>query len=129
MTNDPIENTTRTFNTCEDKMRIPQVLDPADMVQEPDEHANMTYISYFRDYLARARTAEEEERLRRAAVPGKCRAYGPGLEGGEAFVPTEFTIEAINSKGTRCPCGGHPFVVKIKSPKGQVESQITDNED
>ena len=46
-------------------MRIPQVLDPADMVQEPDEHANMTYISYFRDYLARARTAEEEERLRR----------------------------------------------------------------
>ena len=51
------------------------------------------------------------------------------MEGGEAHIPTEFTIEAINAKGTRCPCGGHPFRVNIKSPKGPVDAKITDNED
>jgi hypothetical protein len=33
-------------------MKIPQVIDPADMADSPDELANMTYISYFRDYVS-----------------------------------------------------------------------------
>ena len=64
-----------------------------------------------------------------AAVASKCKVYGPGLEGGEALIPTEFTIEAINAKGNRCPCGGHPFNVKIKSPQGPIDHTMTDNED
>jgi len=129
MSNDALDNATRTMNAAEEKMHIPQVLDPADMVDNPDEHSNMTYISYFRDYLERCKKREEEERLKRIADASKCKAYGPGLEGGEAHIPTEFTIEAINAKGTRCPCGGHPFRVSIKSPKGTVDAKITDNED
>jgi len=110
-------------------MKIPKILDANDMVDNPDEHANMTYISYFRDYLERAKSREEEERLRRTAVAGKCKCYGPGLEGGEALIETEFTIEAINAKGNRCPCGGHPFRVKIKAPNGDIDHNMTDNED
>jgi len=129
MTDNALENAQKTFDTCEEKMKIPKVIDPSDMVENPDEHANMTYISYFRDYLERAKSREEEERLRRTAVASKCKVYGPGLEGGEALIPTEFTIEAINAKGNRCPCGGHPFNVKIKSPQGPIDHTMTDNED
>ena len=46
-----MENAQKTFDTCEEKMKIPKVIDPSDMVENPDEHANMTYISYFRDYV------------------------------------------------------------------------------
>merc|ERR1712137_31393 len=99
MTDNALDNATRTMNAAEEKMHIPQVLDPADMVDNPDEHSNMTYISYFRDYLERCKKREEEERLKRIADASKCKAYGPGLEGGEAHIPTEFTIEAINAKG------------------------------
>jgi len=126
--NDPLDNATRAFNAAQEKMGIPQVLDPVDMVESPDEHSNMLYINYFRDYLEKAKSREADERLRRTAVAGNCRAYGPGLEGGEALVPTEFTIEAVNAKGQICPCGGHPFNVKIKGPKDAVNVQLHDFE-
>ena len=61
-----LDNATRTFQAAEEKMHIPQILDPADMVENPDEHSNMTYISYFRDYLERCKKREEEERLKRS---------------------------------------------------------------
>jgi filamin len=128
MTNNPIDNTTKTFATAEEKMGIPQVLDPVDMVENPDEHSNMLYINYYRDYLDKARSREAELKMLRTAVPGNCRAYGPGLEGGEVFIETEFTIEAVNAKGTICPCGGHPWNVKIKGPKSDVDFKLEDFE-
>jgi filamin len=62
------------------------------------------------------------------AVQSKC--YGPGLEGGEAHVPTHFTIEARNKKGDRLHTGGHPFAVAIKDPFNQpLVADLVDNSD
>jgi hypothetical protein len=49
-----------------EKMGIPAVLDPVDMVNNPDELSNMTYISYYRDYLERARNAAAEDEILRS---------------------------------------------------------------
>ena len=45
-------------------------------------------------------------------------------------IPTEFTIEAINAKGTRVPIGGHDFRVILKDSKGnRVDTMMQDNDD
>jgi filamin len=65
-----------------------------------------------------------------APIPAKCKAYGPGLEKAEAKIPTHFTIESINARNTRCPCGGHPWNVKIKDGNGnELIAAIEDNSD
>jgi len=48
--NDAIANCNLAFNKARDNMRIPVILDAEDMVHAPDDLANMTYLSYFRDY-------------------------------------------------------------------------------
>jgi filamin len=101
------------------------------MVHSPDELSNMTYISYFRDYLDMERRRKDQELFERTPVAEKCRAYGRGLEpGNEAGNETDFTIEAINGAGRRVPVGGHTFVTKITDPRGrQVASSTRDNKD
>jgi len=49
-TNDSIQNCNLAFNKANKNMRIPLILDAEDMANAPDELANMTYISYYRDY-------------------------------------------------------------------------------
>lgn len=114
-----------------ENMSIPQILDAEDMVQNPDELSNMTYISYFRDYLDLQERKRQQELFERTPVPGQCLAYGKGLEpGNEAGQPTEFTIEARNGAGRRVPIGGHQFPVVIKAPNGStVEAKTVDNGD
>ena len=53
----PLVNCTRAMDAASSKMNIPQLLDPQDMVQLPDELSNMTYISYFRDYTPAPKSA------------------------------------------------------------------------
>lgn len=131
MNDDPLHNATMGIDAGADKMNIPRVLDPEDMVSDkPDEHANMTYISYYRDYLDRCKSEAADRKIRETPIASKCIAYGPGLDGGESGIPTEFTIEAINDKGTRVPIGGTPFDVTMKDVKGNpVEFQLEDKED
>lgn len=114
-----------------DNMNIPMLLDPHDMVHEPDELSNMTYISYYRDYLDMEARRREQELFERTPVAGKCLAYGPGLEpGNEAGIETSFTIEARNGADRRVPVGGHNFPVEIVGPSGAaVPSNTTDNGD
>jgi len=70
------------------------VLLPEDMVSnKPDELSVMTYISYFRDYEANLAKKRAREELERIAVPEKTIAHGAGLQGGEQFIPAEFTIQ------------------------------------
>jgi len=111
-------------------MSIPAILDAEDMVSNPDELSNMTYISYFRDYLDLEKRRKEQDLFEKTPVAEKCRAFGPGLEpGNEAGIETNFTIEAINGAGRRVPCGGHQFPVRIVGPTGTVPSQTRDNGD
>eukprot|EP01126_Amoeba_proteus_P053924 TRINITY_DN65_c0_g2_i1.p1 TRINITY_DN65_c0_g2~~TRINITY_DN65_c0_g2_i1.p1 ORF type:complete len:745 (+),score=152.19 TRINITY_DN65_c0_g2_i1:158-2392(+) len=128
-TNDPLMDAQMGFQKALDNMNIPMLLDPHDMCNEPDELSNMTYISYFRDYLDMEQRRREQELFERTPVAGKCLAYGPGLEpGNEAGIPTHFTIEARNGADRRVPVGGHSFPVDILGPQGQlVPSTTTDN--
>jgi len=47
---DPTANAHMGMTKAEQNMNIPMILDAEDMANAPDELANMTYISYFRDY-------------------------------------------------------------------------------
>eukprot|EP00456_Euglypha_rotunda_P041910 TRINITY_DN325_c0_g1_i18.p1 TRINITY_DN325_c0_g1~~TRINITY_DN325_c0_g1_i18.p1 ORF type:complete len:300 (-),score=53.79 TRINITY_DN325_c0_g1_i18:23-922(-) len=90
---EPLKDVTAAMQKSEDSFGIPQLVDASDMVHRPDEHSNMTYISYFRDYL-------ENEGKRRAEVATKgprkemCFAKGKGVEGGFARRPLPFTIHS-----------------------------------
>lgn len=64
-----------------------------------------------------------------AAIPERCRAYGPGLEKAETDIPAEFTIEAINANLRRLKQGGTPFKVDIKGPTSSVPADIVDHND
>jgi filamin len=113
-------------DTAESALGIPKILQPEDMVSpSPDELSVMTYISFFRDYednLAKKKGREAQERI---AVPEKTTAYGAGLTEGEQFIPAEFTIEARNCFGTKCPCGGETFDSKSNLPPRTPMSPLT----
>jgi len=90
----------------------------------------MTYISYFRDYEEKRGQRDAADRIKRTPVPDQCRAYGPGLEGGEALVPGDFTIDARNAHGDLIPMGGFPFTATCNDPAGKpVPVDVKDNGD
>eukprot|EP01114_Cavostelium_apophysatum_P014354 TRINITY_DN369_c0_g1_i1.p1 TRINITY_DN369_c0_g1~~TRINITY_DN369_c0_g1_i1.p1 ORF type:complete len:755 (+),score=260.59 TRINITY_DN369_c0_g1_i1:68-2332(+) len=128
--NAPLYNAELGCGVAEEKLNIPKVLDPRDMINpNVDELSVMTYISYYRDWAANEAKRRGQEELERLAVPGRCRAYGPGLEKGETHIPTEFTIEAINQFMRRVNHGGDPFEVSIAGPRTPVQFNMTDNND
>eukprot|EP01127_Copromyxa_protea_P008945 TRINITY_DN206_c0_g1_i1.p1 TRINITY_DN206_c0_g1~~TRINITY_DN206_c0_g1_i1.p1 ORF type:complete len:754 (-),score=220.15 TRINITY_DN206_c0_g1_i1:24-2285(-) len=127
-TNDPVRDAHMGITKAHQNMNIPPIIDAEDMVHSPDELSNMTYISYFRDYLDLAARRADQELFERTPVAGKCIAQGPGLmPGNEAGIETHFTIQAINGAGRPVPCGGHAFPVVIKGPSGFVPSNTVDN--
>ena len=52
MANTPMKNNAQALNTADGKFDIPAILDPIDIVNVPDDHSMMTYVSYFRAYEA-----------------------------------------------------------------------------
>jgi filamin len=127
---DPIANARMGMTKAKDNMGIPEILDAEDMVHNPDELSNMTYISYFRDYEGLEKRRKDQDLVEKTPVAAKCLAYGPGLEpGNEAGNETHFTIEARNVHGRKVPIGGHSFPVKIQGPSGEVPSKTVDNGD
>jgi len=62
--------------------------------------------------------------------PIQCIAYGPGLEKGEQYKESEFTIESRNKLGQRVPVGGHSYKAKCTSPFGdEIPVDLVDNGD
>ena len=128
--NQPLVNARLGCDNAEQKMGIPQILSPEDMIDPVvDELSVMTYISYFRDWEANEAKKKSTEELEKKAIASKCRAYGPGVEKAETHIPTEFTIEAINQFGRRVPHGNDPFIVTVKGPRNEVPFEIQDNQD
>jgi len=120
-TNNPVVDCQLGITKARENMNIPSIIDAEDMVNTPDELSNMTYISYFRDFLDMEQRRREQELFERTPVAGKCFAYGKGIEpGNEAGIQTEFTIEARNGADRRVPIGGHNFPTVIKAPDGSV---------
>jgi len=127
---DPVENAKRGINSAKEKMSIPDILDAEDMVHNPDELANMTYISYYRDYLDMMARKKQEQLIERTPVAANCIAHGPGVEPGViAQEETNFTIEARNVHGRKVPIGGHKFDVNVQGPHGNVPHHVHDNGD
>jgi len=62
----PIRNCVLGFKIATNDMRIPQLLEPEDMVNEADELSNMTYLSYFRSWETENAKRQEKERLEAA---------------------------------------------------------------
>ena len=119
--NNPVVDAQMGITKARENMNIPSIIDAEDMVHTPDELSNMTYISYFRDFLDMETRRREQELFERTPVAGKCFAYGRGIEpGNEAGLETEFTIEARNGADRRVPVGGHNFPTVIKAPDGSV---------
>lgn len=126
----PVQLAREAMDNAEDNMGIPKIMLPEDMAcANPDELSTMTYISYFRDYdndNAKRKKAADDERN---AVPGNTVAYGPGLEKAEPGKPADFTIEARNAGGRKCPVGGENFDIQLQGPTGPVPVQCRDNGD
>ena len=128
--NDALNNATKGLDNGLDNFDIPKILDAADLINPNiDELSVMTYISYYRDWEVNKQSEEARLKIERTPIPANCRAYGPGLEQGFQNTPTEFTIEAINTHGRRCPCGGLEFDVAISGPTNSVPFKYTDNKD
>jgi filamin len=128
---DPLANAQLGEQLAEDKFGIPQILAPEDMVSpDSDELSVMTYISYYRDYWNNRSKADEMAAAKKACDPSKCLVYGPGIEGGEQFLPGTFFIQSKNKFGDDLTEGGQPFEVVVKSPKSQtIPAQVVDKGD
>jgi len=92
-------------------MNIPQVVLPVEMIHpKVDEHAIMTYISYYRDWIPKKR---DDDALR-------CRAYGPGLIEGIVGQQAEFTVDVP------ADCKGK-LEVLVTGPKSSAKVVVTNN--
>jgi filamin len=131
LTKRPLQDTQKAMDTAEEAYGIPKLLDADDLVNNPEELSVMTYISYFRDYLSdeARRRREEAERRRKTAHPALCYAFGPGLEGGSAATPCEFTIQSVNCNGDNLTVGGCEFDVAVTGPKPLGKAKVSDNGD
>lgn len=105
-----MNNATRGIDTGFNEFGIPRVILPEEMVHpKVDEHAMMTYISYYRDldlnYAKRQHPAD------------KCCAYGPGLV--EAIVGEDapFTVETP---------GGGKLEIKVEGPTSNAPVKVKD---
>lgn len=117
-----LDNATRGAAAAEDKLAIPTVMDPADMVAAADELSCMTYISYFRDWEANA----AKRRAARVVDPSKCTASGPGLEHLQVGYPGPFTVVLRNAAGVVIQDPLEPFtpVVTISGPSSGVKATV-----
>lgn len=123
----PLKNCDNAIAVASKEFDIPLIIDGSDIVNTPDEHSMMTYVSFFRDYvegegkrkkeeeLARQRAAEEEAARKRAAVARALTwtAAGPGLVKGWKNRNNLFTISNAQN-GT---ANTNEFSIIVKGPE------------
>jgi hypothetical protein len=105
---DPLKNATMGMQCAETNMNIPQILDAEDMVHAPDELANMTYISYFRDYW--------QSMMDKMAWPDAC-----------TFLSFTAHVQSATRNGALKSTGGDNFRAAVVGPAGDVASHVLDN--
>jgi len=105
---DSIQNCNLAYNKAKDNMRIPIILDAEDMVHAPDELANMTYLSYFRDYW--------NSMMSKMAWPEAC-----------SFMSFTCHVQAAKKDGKKKDEGGDNFQGVVSGPGGNVPAQVVDN--
>jgi len=107
---DKLNNATKGIDTGFNEFGIPRVILPEEMVHpKVDEHAMMTYISYYRDL--------DLKYSKKGNLADRCVAYGPGLV--EAIVGEDapFVVETP---------GGGKLEIKVEGPKSAAPVKIKD---
>jgi len=107
-THDAIANAHMGMTKAESNMNIPMILDAEDMCNAPDELANMTYISYFRDYW--------QSMMEKMAWPEAC-----------SFLSFTAHVQSATRNGAIKTQGGDHFNATVTGPSGAVPSQVLDN--
>ena len=113
----PLEINRESIRIAEEELDIPEIIDPEDITDSPEELSLMTYISYFRDYdrLHPEEQIEEEEvpeepvveiieDIRPEIDPSKCIAEGPAFDESNPPIPgqpTHFTIVTYDEEGNK----------------------------
>jgi len=108
--NDKLNNATKGIDTGFNEFGIPRVVLPEEMNHpKVDEHAMMTYISYYRDL--------DLKYTKKGNLADRCVAYGPGLV--EAIVGEDapFTVETP---------GGGKLEIKVEGPSSTAPVKIKD---
>jgi len=105
---DPITNCNLAYNKAKYNMRIPMILDAEDMVNAPDELANMTYLSYYRDYWT--------QMMSKLAWPEAC-----------SFMSFTCHVQAAKKSGEAKLEGGDPFQAAVTGGGHNVPTKVVDN--
>jgi hypothetical protein len=81
----PIENMENAFTVNFEDIGVPSILNAADVASDPrgNEKSIMTYLAVFKEMVEARSINIVEEPQRTPAEASKCKAYGPGLEGGK----------------------------------------------
>jgi len=116
------------MKAAEEKLHIPQMLDPQDLQLQPDELSTMTYLSYFRSEADRYAILDAQQSI----------AVGPGLKDVIAGSPARFVVFARNTVGVKTMCsdckvsftipeggggGGGAVAAPASSPRLSVEDK------
>eukprot|EP01127_Copromyxa_protea_P009894 TRINITY_DN236_c0_g1_i1.p1 TRINITY_DN236_c0_g1~~TRINITY_DN236_c0_g1_i1.p1 ORF type:complete len:924 (-),score=286.55 TRINITY_DN236_c0_g1_i1:13-2748(-) len=115
-----VENMDLAFDAAEEHFEFPKLLDAVDVLNTPDDLSIMTYVSYYKHYLATV-----------GAVAQFSFAEGPGLVGGESMTPANFKIITMTKDNEKCVYGGANLFVKLLDAKNipVCEVDIKDNLD
>eukprot|EP01124_Arcella_intermedia_P021149 TRINITY_DN2905_c1_g1_i1.p1 TRINITY_DN2905_c1_g1~~TRINITY_DN2905_c1_g1_i1.p1 ORF type:complete len:501 (+),score=122.27 TRINITY_DN2905_c1_g1_i1:97-1599(+) len=129
--NNPISDCTRGVQYAEDSMLIPRVMDIDDIVNYPDQHSMMTYLTYFREYdMAHAKKPEEKKKEDLNPDLNNCLVYGPGIENDNlSGKSTYFSIEVRNAENLKIPSSHHDIKVRIIGPNDILNPRAINNED
>jgi len=100
------QNLNRAFAEAEKHFQFPRMLDAEDILEYPDDLSIMTYVSYFRGFLA-TNTAD----------PMHCICEGEGLKTGLVLKPAEFIVKVRNDKNEPAERGGAPIRCFLRDEK------------
>jgi filamin len=122
---DPITLVTDVIRIAEEELGIPMIVDPEDIINNPEELSMMTYISYFRDYSMEEH--EEEEEIPEIDIdPEQCTIEIPD----KIFVGerVRFFLTARDVEGN-IRDREDEFAVTLDGPSGAIDADILSNGD
>lgn len=130
LSGDPVTDVTTAVTTAESELDIPALVEPTDVVQNPDDLSMMTYVSYFRDYKENKKK-QLGDYGKFGPNAGESYATGKGVEGGFARRPLPFTIHSMNANGEPANNPSHlgEWEVEVTGPKGPIDCKVADNQD
>eukprot|EP00808_Paulinella_micropora_P021682 g4360.t1 len=105
---DPVTDTCRAMDLA-DTFGVPRIMDPEDLVHQPDELSIMTYASYF---LMDKKQPKPQDK--RKVAFELCRAEGPGLISATQSGCNEFTVFTLGPDGKETKFGEAQVKVGIR---------------